>query len=101
MRRDMVTRTVLGTKVVAKVVDPATDAISTEEVLLTGTYKAEETKTMRKVVDAVAPKVVIKLETVEPFNKLYGVDTKDFMKMAKELDPETRKVIETETEDEE
>lgn len=99
MRRDMVTRTVLGTKVMAKVVDPATEEITVKEIKLTGAFSAEDTAKVKKAVTkALNGEVLVKIESVEEFNKLYGVDTAQFMAIAMELDPVTRKPLATETE---
>ena len=97
MRRDMVTRTVLGTKVMAKVVDSATESISVKEIKLTGAYSAADEAKVKKAVTKVLAEneVLIKIESVEEFNKLYGVDTAKFMEMAMELDPTTRKPLES------
>lgn len=98
MRRDMVTRTVLGTKVMAKVVDPATESITVKEIKLTGSYEAGDAKVKKAVEKALNDEVLVKIESVEPFNKLYGVDTAQFMAIAMELDPTTRKPLAPATE---
>ena len=98
MRRDMVTRTVLGTKAHVKVVDSTTDAISVEEVMLGKAYadlKDEKlTKAVKKALGDKENLVVIGITAIEPVNKLYGLDTPKFMEMAIELDPKTRKPVE-------
>ena len=98
MRRDMVTRTVVGTKAVVKVVDSATDAISTKEVMLGKAYTDLKDKKLNKAVvkalEAEPSLVIINIQSVEPVNKLYGLDTPKFMEMAVELDPQTRKPLE-------
>ena len=94
MRRDMVTREILGTKVTVKVVDPATEIVKPMEVILSGRYTELDAKTQRAAAKAIGEGVVIiKLESVEPFNKLVGMDTADFIAHAMELDPKTRKPI--------
>ena len=101
-RRDMVTRTVVGTKAICKVVDPATEAITVKSVLLTGKYtlsdNAEDNKPLIKAIKkALADSFVfVKVESIEDCSKLYGLDTTKFMEMAVELDPQTRKIIGTE-----
>ena len=95
MRRDMVTRTVIGTEVDVKVVNTATDAITVEKVKLN---KAFTDVTDKKLMSAVKKAlttdvVVIKIEAITPMNKLYGLDTSKFMEQAVELDPKTRKPI--------
>ena len=95
MRRDMVTRTVIGTEVDVKVVNTATDAITVEKVKLN---KAFTDITDKKLMNAVKKAlttdvVVIKIEAIAPMNKLYGLDTSKFMEQAIELDPKTRKPL--------
>ncbi len=99
----MVTRTLLGTKATVKVVDPATEQITKTEVLVNKSFKnTEDPKLMKAIKKVLADNlIVIKIESVEECNKLYGMDTSKFMELAMELDPETRKVLATgeETED--
>lgn len=95
MRRDMVTRTVIGTEVDVKVVNTSTDAITVEKVKLN---KAFADITDKKLMNAVKKAlttdvVVIKIEAITPMNKLYGLDTSKFMEQAIELDPKTRKPL--------
>lgn len=103
MRRDMVTRTLLGTKATVKVVDTATEEITRTEVLVNKSFKNTEDPKLMKAIKKALPAtlIVIKIEVVEECNKLYGMDTSKFMELAMELDPVTRKVLETgeETED--
>jgi hypothetical protein len=99
-RRDMVTRTVVGTKVTVKVVDVNTDALSKIDVNLPKAYELEDAKLTREVKKVIADNlVIVKVESVEPVNKLFGLDTAKFMELAMELDPETRKPLETATEE--
>lgn len=100
MRRDMVTRTVVGTKAICKVVDPATEEITVKAVMLTGKYDAIEGDEAKPLIKAIKKSlgdsfVFIKVESVEDCSKLYGLDTPKFMEMAIELDPETRRPIGT------
>lgn len=98
-RRDMVTRTVVGTKVTVKVVDVNTDALSKIDVNLPKAYELEDAKLTKEVKKVIADNlVIVKVESVEPVNKLFGLDTAKFMELAMELDPETRKPLETKTE---
>ena len=98
MRRDMVTRTVIGTKAFVKVVNSTTDAITIEEVMLGKAYTdVADPKLAKAVKKALADKtdlVVMAITNVEEVNKLYGLDTPKFMEMAVELDPKTRKPLE-------
>ena len=95
MRKDMVTRTVVGTQATVKVVNTSTEAITREEVLLNKTYEDTQDK---KLINAIKKSlsddvVIIKVESLVPMNKLYGVETSKFMENAVELDPVTRKPI--------
>ena len=96
MARNMVTRTVKGTEVTVKVVDATTDAISTEKVLLSKSYK-DDAKLKKAVANAVPDgKIFIAVLGTEQVNKCYGISTTKFMELAVELDPETRRAVEAE-----
>ena len=97
-RRDMVTRTVIGTKATVKVVNNETDELSRVEVNLPKSYELEDPKLNKEVKKQLADNlVIVKIEKVEAVNKLFGLDTAKFMELAIALDPETRKPLETET----
>lgn len=95
MRKEMVTRTVIGTLATVKVVSTVTDAISVEKVRLNKAFTdVADSKLAKAVRKALSEDlVIIKIEAIEPMNKLYGLDTSKFMEMAVELDPATRKPI--------
>ena len=95
MRKDMVTRTVVGTQATVKVVNTSTEAITREEVLLNKTYEDTQDKKLINAIKKSLPDdvVIIKVESLVPMNKLYGVETSKFMEAAIELDPVTRKPI--------
>lgn len=95
MRKDMVTRTVVGTQATVKVVNTSTEAITREEVLLNKTYEDTQDKKLINAIKKSLPDdvVIIKVESLVPMNKLYGVETSKFMENAVELDPVTRKPI--------
>lgn len=95
MRRDMVTRTVIGTEVDVKVVNTATDAITVEKVKLNKAFTDTTDKKLANAVKKVLPAdvVIIKIESIAPMNKLYGLDTAKFMELAVELDTKTRKPL--------
>ena len=100
-RRDMVTRTVIGTKVTVKVVNNETDELSRVEVNLPKSYELEDPKLNKEVKKVLADNlVIVKIEKVEAVNKLFGLDTAKFMELAIALDPETRKPLETEAQTE-
>ena len=95
MRKDMVTRTVVGTQATVKVVNTSTETITREEVLLNKTYEDTQDKKLINAIKKSLPDdvVIIKVESLVPMNKLYGVETSKFMENAIELDPVTRKPI--------
>ena len=94
----MVTRTVVATKAVCKVVDPVTDNITMKDVLVTGSFTAiagDEAKPLIKAVKKALGDsfVFLRIESVEDASKLYGLDTAKFMEYAVELDPVKRTPI--------
>lgn len=100
----MITRAVDGTKATVKVVDSTTDELSTREIVLSKDYTDDEKKAFKECVKALASEsnlVIIKVVALEKVHKLFGLDVATFMAQAVELDPTTRKVLETETATEE
>ena len=99
--RGLVTRAVVGTEATVKVIDLATDAISTVQVVIDKRFAEDEKAKVRKaVVKQFADREDVAVVTVVDFkqvNKLYGVKQEIFMANAIELDPETRKPLETKT----
>lgn len=97
--RGLVTRAVVGTEATIKVVDLATDAISTETVVIDKKFAEDEKPKVRKAVDKLFAdrddKAVIAVVDFKQVNKLFGVKTEVFMTNAIELDPETRKPLTT------
>ena len=98
MRKEMVTRTVIGTEVAVKVVNTATEEITSVTVKLNKAFTDTSDKKLINAIKKALPTdvVIIKVESLIPMNKLYGLDTATFMEMAIELDPTTRKPIVTE-----
>ncbi len=98
--RGLVTRAVVGTEATIKVIDLATDAISTETVVIDKKFEEDEKAKVRKAVDKLfANREDVAVVTVVDFkqvNKLFGVKQEIFMANAIELDPETRKPLHTE-----
>lgn len=93
MRKEMVSRTISGTKVVAKVVNKDTDNVSRETFML-GKAIEDEAKIFKAVAKVLPEELtLIRIEEHEKVDKLYGVDLNKFMEIAVELDPETRKPI--------
>lgn len=95
MRRDLITRTISGTKVTAKVINPATDEITTKEVVLSKVVK--DANKVKKLVskELSENEVLVSITATEQIDKLFGVTVADFMAHAIELDPTTRDTIET------
>lgn len=92
----MITRAVDGTKATVKVVSKATNEIFTKEVVLSKDYTDDSKKLFKECVKALANDedlVIINVENVEKVHKLFGLDVAQFMELAIELDPETRKPL--------
>lgn len=91
----MITRTVVGTQLTAKVVNKETDEITNKTLILDTKLTAEDSaKALRLASKTVTDnEVVISVSDFAPVEKLYGVTIEDFMTVAKELDPATRKPI--------
>lgn len=91
----MITRTVVGTQITAKVVNKVTDEITSKPIILDAKLTADDSaKAIRLASKALnEDEVVISVADFTPVEKLYGVSVDDFMAVAKELDPTTRKPI--------
>ena len=92
----MITRAVDGTKATVKVVSKATNEIFTKEVVLSKDYTDDSKKLFKECVKALSNDedlVIINVENVEKVHKLFGLDVAQFMELAIELDPETRKPL--------
>ncbi|MBP3887742.1 MAG: hypothetical protein J6F30_08860 [Cellulosilyticum sp.] len=98
MRRDLITRTISGTKATVKVINPATDKVSTREIQL---LKVLEGAKLEKAVkkELTSDECFVAITASEKVDKLYGITPSDFMAHAIELDPATRDVLETEASD--
>ena len=93
MRRDLITRTISGTKATVKVINPSTDEISTRDIMLPKVLEGDKLeKAVRK--ELTPDEAFVAITTSERVDKLYGITPSDFMAHAIELDPETRDVIE-------
>lgn len=88
MRESMVTRTVIGTKVTALVMDTITCEPTNVTYEIGGQYVNDEKllKKVRKEHDTEDFKVV-KIVAVESFEKRYGMKESDFVAHAEELEP--------------
>ncbi len=96
MRRDLVTRTISGTKVTATLINTATKEITTKVVQLSKTL--EDEKKLRKAVTKELENLndgsmLVSIDATEKVEKLYGLPITTFMEQAIELDPETREAI--------
>lgn len=90
MARNMVTRTVKGTKVNVKCVDTATEQIVQETVMLTKAFD-DDAKLKKAVAKAIPEgKILVSIVSSEEVNKCYGVPTAKFMELAVELDANRR-----------
>lgn len=92
----MITRTVVGTSITAKVVNKTTNEISDFTTIVSKVVSDEKgaTKELSKVLPA--DLVIIDIKSFDKVEKLYGITQADFMAHASELDPKTRKPIATE-----
>jgi len=94
MRKEMVTRGIDGTKATIKVINTATDEITTKDVVLSKDLTGDEKKLNKAVVKTLEEgEVLIRIESAEVVHKLVGMDMAKFLELAEELDPKTRKVI--------
>ena len=110
MARNMVTRTVKGTEVVAKVVDAQTEQIVAHTVTLAKSFTTTDeegntvvnTDKLKKEVTKVLPEglILVSIAETKEINKCYGVPTAKFMELAVELDPATRSALAADEESE-
>lgn len=90
----MVTRGIDGTKATIKVINTATDEITTKDVVLSKDLTGDSKKLNKAVVKTLDEgEVLIRIESAEVVHKLVGMDMAKFLELAEELDPKTRKVI--------
>lgn len=94
MRKEMVTRGIDGTKATVKVINTATDEISTKELVLSKDLTSDAKKLNKAVVKSLEEgEVLIRIESAEVIHKLFGMEMSDFLASAVELDPTTRKPV--------
>lgn len=93
----MVTRTVTGTEAEVKVVVISENEITNIKVTVSGEFTDNDKllKAIKKETETEDLKVLA-IVTSTKIDKCYGMLESDFIKLAKELDPETRKALETE-----
>ena len=99
-RQRMVTRTIIGTQAEVMTVNIKTAETGTATVMLGAKYKDDKKlfKAVENVLSSnpdVKPVHVISSKEV---NKCFGMLETEFLKLAKELDPETRKALADDTE---
>lgn len=94
-RERMVTRTVIVTKCEVLCVDVTTVETTVQEYDLSGNYESTTTalKALKKGYETDTFKVVA-IQKMTENEVLYGMPELDFIKLAKVLNPETRKVVE-------
>lgn len=94
MRKEMVTRGIDGTKALVKVINTATDEITTKELVLSKDLTSDAKKLNKAVVKSLEEgEVLIRIESAEVIHKLFGMEMSDFLASAVELDPTTRKPV--------
>lgn len=94
MRKQMVTRTIISTKVMALCVDPQRGDTFEREFVLTGkiTDKDKVLKRVSKIYNT-ENCTIVAIRNLKEVNELYGMDEADFIAGAKILDPATRKEL--------
>lgn len=98
-RQRMVTRTVTGTKAEVQIVSIKASEITTISVTVGGEYDETATDKLLKAIkkqEETDDIKVLQILSFEKFDKCYGMLESEFLKLAKELDPETRKALATE-----
>ena len=101
MRRDLITRTISGTEVVAMVANSTSNTI--EEKTITLNKVVEDIDKAKKLVAKQlkdTEEVLVSIKSFTKIDKLFGITVADFMAHAIELDPATRNALETEATDE-
>lgn len=94
MRKPMVTRTIISTRIMALCVNPQTEEIFEKEFVLTGkiTNKDKMLKRISKIYNTESCTIVA-IRDIKEVNALYGMAEADFIAGAKILDPVTRKEL--------
>ena len=89
----MITRTVVGTMVTAKVVNKNTDEVSIYSAVVSKALADEKAaaKELAKIIPS--DLVIINVTEFTKVENLYGMTVADFMAHATALDPQTRKPI--------
>ena len=98
-RKPMVTRTIVTTKVNVLCLNLTTCEPFNLDLILPRTYK-DDKALMKKVSEQVDndEQKAVHITATEEVETVYGMTEQDFIEHAVELDPETRKAIEQDTE---
>ena len=101
MRKPMVTRTIISTKVTALCVNPQTAETFEQDFTLSGKIE-NKVKALKKVSKAYNDETItiVAVRELSPIESLYGMSEADFIAGAVILDPSSRKPIEADTETE-
>lgn len=93
-RERSVTRTINVTTVKAITMNIETKAVSTQDFTISGDTPSQDSalKQAKKLYETSTLKIVA-IESLETVEKLYGMSEVEFLKYAKELDPQTRKAL--------
>lgn len=94
MRKPMITRTIISTRVRALCVNPQSAETFEEEFVLTGKI-ADKDKVLKRVSKLYNREncTIVAIRDIKEVNELYGMDEADFVAGAKILDPATRKEL--------
>lgn len=94
MRKPMVTRTIISTKVTALCVNPQTTETFEQDFTLSGKIE-DKTKALKKVSKDYNSEdcTIVAVRELSAIEALYGMNEADFIAGAKILDPATRKEI--------
>lgn len=100
-RKPMVTRSFEVTRVNVMMCNTESAEVQNKDIEVPRTYKDNEKllKVVKEIAETKTDKVVTIVDKTE-FTKLYGMSEADFLKNAIELDPETRKALDTEADEE-
>lgn len=97
MRKPMVTRTIISTKVTALCVNPQTAETFEQDFTLSGKIE-DKAKALKKATKDYNSDdcTIVAIRELSPIEALYGMSEEDFIAGSVILDPTTRKAIETE-----
>lgn len=92
MARGVVTRTVTGVEVSIKVVDPTTEQVVADKIVLNKTKAFETPEGMKKAISKALTdgKILVSVGEATEINKCYALETSKFMELAHEVNLKTR-----------